>query len=199
MNEASKKVIPTLLRFIARAFDVGQGGLGQVLGKSQSTVSRWLSGELVPNDEERTRIMIKFHEACALVHSLFPLPGNLHYLCSFAPSYMENRAEQASKDLRDCMAEALEKLQRGVTVRQSPTRNMAWIDLHIRAAALQNNARAHCFADDLEQPTLFVILVSDKLSLREQHIVAFEEAYAHVMNKLIDKACVGQRHASLIP
>jgi hypothetical protein len=44
--------------------------------------------------------------------------------------------------------------------------------------------------DDVNQPGVFVILVSDALALRDQHIVAFEEAYAHVMNKLIDQASV---------
>lgn len=174
--------IPRMLAFIGQAHYEREKGIGGLLGVTQPTVSRWMSGKLHPDDAHLTKIVTTFHEACAHIRALFPVPANLHYLCSFAPKYTEDNAQAAERALKDSVLSLLE------TRTHKP--GLIQIDLHIRAASLKNNARAHCFVDDLDSPRIFVVLVSNMLSYREQHMVAFDEAYAHVMNKLIDKTNV---------
>ena len=175
-----RKLLPKMLNFIGQAHYEKEKGIGALIGVSQPTVSRWISGQLAPDEAHLTKILTTFHEACAHIRALFPIPANLHYLCSFAPKYTKNRAEEARQSLNESIFSGLENPKR--------ESNSLQIDLHIRAATLANDARAHCFVDDVEKPSVFVVLVSNKLPIYEQHVIAFDEAYAHVMNKLIDHA-----------
>jgi predicted XRE-type DNA-binding protein len=179
---AIKKLVPRMLAFIGQAHYEREKGIGGLVGVTQPTISRWMSGKLLPDDAHLTKIVTTFHEACAHIRALFPVPANLHYLCSFAPKYSEDRANEAEQALKDSVLSIMSSRVRKPSSIQ--------IDLHIRAASLQNNARAHCFVEDLKEPKVFLVLVSNTLSFREQHVVAFDEAYAHVMNKLIDRANV---------
>jgi len=181
-EDMPRKLVPKMLNFIGQAHYEREKGIGALIGVSQPTVSRWISGELAPDEAHLTKILTTFHEACAHIRSLFPIPANLYYLCSFAPKYTKTRVQEANQALKESILLGMEHPQLKPGSIQ--------IDLHIRAASLTNNARAHCFVDDINQPAVFVILVSNALSLRDQHIVAFEEAYAHVMSKLIDRSSV---------
>ncbi len=189
-EETPRKLVPKMLNFIGQAHYEREKGIGALIGVSQPTVSRWMSGNLAPDEAHLTKILTTFHEACAHIRALFPVPANLRYLCSFAPKYTKARVEEANQALNESILSGMEHPPRKPGAIQ--------IDLHIRAAALTNNARAHCFVDDVNQPGVFVILVSNALTLRDQHIVAFEEAYAHVMNKLIDRASVVEHPAPFI-
>jgi hypothetical protein len=167
-----------MITLIARAHNLKVGGVGALLGVNQSTVSRWFhKGEIT--DAHLAKLVATFHDACLIVRRDYPIPAALTYVCSFAPNYGDGLTTEANTALSRCsFAEALQ-----CTV----PRGAVHVDIHIRATQLRRGARAHCFVDSPLRPCAFVILVSDALTPYEQHVVAFDEAYAHIMKKLIHR------------
>lgn len=97
---ALRKIVPRLLWLIGRAFNIGEKGLGRLFGVTQPTISRWQSGELPPSRGHLNDIIYHFRKACSRVRDDFPIPTDIHYLCSFAPIYETTLQDEACHALK---------------------------------------------------------------------------------------------------
>jgi hypothetical protein len=142
-----------------------EAAVGQLLTPevSQSTISRWIHGD-VPTEDQ-------FNQ---LIHLFF---APWYYVCSFSEQYAPSLALDAREALFRVRAKA------PVTGRAPlvcPT--SIEVDLHIRPGKLADGAWAHTFANHSEPAlaSVFVILVRDDLTYERQYRIAGEELLAHV-------------------
>jgi predicted transcriptional regulator len=166
------------IAWILRAFGLSEQGLAKTIGVSQSAISRWYNEQATPTEEHRVRLEGLY---AAAKNTLVTATREFRYICSFAPTYTNALEQAAHAALRG----ALPSLN-GLNVHRRTSG--ANIDFHIRAATLSQGARAHTFEDAADGSRVFVVLVHDALSEQQQLQVAFDEAYAHVMRRLIDRS-----------
>lgn len=168
------KLIGQTLRYLG----LTQAELGQLLGVHQATLSRLQNGDSRPSEALMKRLMDLHRNAARYARMKGISPPAFTYLCSFAENYDDDRSVQATKALQDTL-----------NALRPPWENRnvddAELELIVRSASLPKGTRAHCFADNVDQPSSFLILVSNKLSKAEQRSVAVEEVYAHVVKKYL--------------
>jgi len=154
-----------------------QRELAKQLGICQAEVSRLLRGECTPHPKTLERIYQVYFQARCLnwgAPSFFPICAlaerdNLHaYRC----------------DLPGTMMKLLH-----ATLNEEPLRppqqkrplDSIRVDLHMRAVQLPKGIGAYSFGNDLRDPDVFVVLVSNKFDYNEQYRKAWDEVQAHVV------------------
>lgn len=139
--------------------------MGQRLkpARSQTTVSRWASGEKLAADRHFRQLLSLFF-------------GPWHYVCSFSERYDPSLALQAREALFGARSRAPLTAQAPLSSHPSIE-----IDLHIRPAKLVKGAWAHTFTNRSHNPSIFVVLVRDDMPYKKQYRIAWEEVLAHVI------------------
>jgi transcriptional regulator with XRE-family HTH domain len=179
-------------RILQASPNLSQHGIGSILQVSQPTINRWFNGESSPTAEHLAALTELYEQANLLLADAPLLHTRFRYVCSFAPRYTRKLVDDAQRVLRDAIHEFSERKPDGpaCSAQSDPTRCLD-IELHIRAAALSSNIRAHTFQGTLSRRQVFLVLVNRDLSETEQLHVAWDEAFAHVMGRLIgDSATV---------
>jgi transcriptional regulator with XRE-family HTH domain len=165
-REAVEQVIAEL-----RSDGKTEAGLAHTFDVTQSTISRWASGASVPsrrNREKLRRIYLSTKYGRWDSQRFFPI-------CAFATAYPTELQERAVEALDDVLCSS------SLTPKAKECQNTFAVDLHIRPAKLPSYVTAYAFVNDLDNPTVFVVLVRDTLSLAEQREKGWDEVYEHVV------------------
>jgi hypothetical protein len=146
---------------------------------TNATLADWYDGKAFPSPNELQSLEV-FGERAILASRAVGLHyTDFKFVCNFSDSYPPDFAERAY--------EALPRTLRG-SIYLPRSDGGFNIDVVIRAAPLSKEVRAHCFADHTLIPRVFVVLVNNTLSERDQYKVAWDELYAHAATTLVSRA-----------
>lgn len=154
-----------------------QKELAKLLGISQPETSRLLLGECTPHAQTLERIYKLYFEARYLhwnVQKFYPI-------CALAKAENPHAyRKELPEDMMKILHMTLDKEPLYLET-QIARREGVFIDLYIRAANLPPKIEAYSFGNDLEHPTVFVVLVKMGLNYEEQYAKAWDEVLAHVI------------------
>ena len=183
-----------LISKIATAFDWSEATIAEQLHVQQSSVNRWKNGLTAPKGDHYVNLLALARKADIALANGSLRGHTFHYVCSFAPRYSEDLRTEASAVLEGLLqtfapVKALSQCARDPRLH---------IDFFIRAARLPHGIRAHTFESTSLPSRVFIVLVNELLSEREQLSIAWDEAFAHVMRRLIDEPARTKLPRSLI-
>ena len=134
---------------------------------TQPTIAHWASGYSQPDDAQLLQLAEIFF-------------GGWHYLCSFSKRYGPLLPFEARRAFFEARHETPLSIPAPI-----PAEPSILIDLHIRPARLVHGALAHTFANDIQNPSVFVVLVQKDLPYNDQYRVGWEEVSAHIIQRKV--------------
>lgn len=183
-SDDPREAVRQIIAYFLKSEGKTEVWLAQRVKVSQSTIARWQSGASIPHKPSREKLLRLYLRAkCRRWGSsrFFPI-------CAFATSYPADLRERATEALNNVLYSA------PLISKVGAYPGALSVDLHIRPAKLPYNVTAYTFANDLDAPTVFVVLVQETLSPAEQFEKGWDEVYAHVV-KYSRERIVGGGHS----
>jgi DNA-binding transcriptional regulator YiaG len=178
-EEQAMPSVQTMIDCIRQAFNWSEEALGKWLDVSQPSISRWYNGDSNPTGPHLTKLIALYERGKQHLSAALIGQSEFEYICSFASRYTDTRADEGLLALQEILPQPFSAFR---------TENVGGIhiDFFIRAAKLSPGVRAHTFQERKPNPRVFVVLVSETLGPTEQLQVAWDEAFAHVITRMID-------------
>jgi len=147
--------------------------LASYIGVHPSTITRWLKGDVLPEDQSALKKLVALSSVAApILRMKFINPFDLKLVRDTIVQPTSQAVNFAFETLRTTIE------QENIT---DPVRRFQ-LDIHIRGADLPAAVTAHCLANRTTPPDLFVILVNRRrYDVFGQLNAAFEEIQAHIL------------------
>jgi len=161
-----------------------QASLARKLGVSQSTVSKWLDGTTAPSDDEQIQVVhtlaeITSEKALLLGARMMASIPKWHFLCARSSVNKSSQRENAIQTfgvLKSAIQCALSPQDHAC-----PSNRFGFLfSIVALPVPFADRSKAFIFADDLQKPRNFIILVNSELDPQTQMAEAIAEIGAHV-------------------